>query len=218
VEFGITFQNRRFSKNSLLKKRKFPMTSESVEGTSVEQFREVCYKWVVESMREKIRTEKELIDELARHRSDGKKVVFTNGCFDLLHIGHVRYLEEAKSLGDILVVAVNSDRSTTRLKGPSRPINSQDERAEILAALACVDYVTLFDEPDPHRIISVLRPEVLVKGGDWTRETTVGREVVEADGGEVVVIPYIRGASTTGLIERIQKCYPLSSKKNSPGQ
>jgi rfaE bifunctional protein nucleotidyltransferase chain/domain len=188
------------------------------EATSVEQFRQVCYKWIVESMREKIKTEKALLTELAPHRADGKKVVFTNGCFDLLHIGHVRYLEEAKSLGDILVVAVNSDRSTTRLKGRPRPINKEDERAEILAALACVDYVTIFDEPDPHRIISVLRPDVLVKGGDWTRDTTVGREIVEAEGGEVVIIPHIRGASTTGLIDRIQKCHPTVSKKSSPGQ
>ena len=156
-------------------------------------------------MRGKIKTEKELHKELCRHRASGRRIVFTNGCFDLLHVGHVRYLEEAKSLGEILVVAINSDRSTSRLKGPSRPINSQQDRAEVLAALACVDYVTIFDEPDPHRIISVLRPHILVKGGDWTRETTIGREIVENEGGKVVVVPYVKGVSTTTIIDRIVK-------------
>lgn len=166
-------------------------------------------------MREKIKTEKELIKQLHQHKAAGRRIVFTNGCFDLLHVGHIRYLEEAKSLGEILVVAINSDRSATQLKGPSRPINAQYERAEVLAALACVDYVTIFEEPDPHRIISVLRPNILVKGGDWTRETTVGRDIVENEGGKVVVIPYVEGISTTGLIDRIIKSCMSISKKSS---
>jgi D-beta-D-heptose 7-phosphate kinase/D-beta-D-heptose 1-phosphate adenosyltransferase len=156
-------------------------------------------------MRSKIKREEELIELIDGLKAKGKSIVFTNGCFDLLHVGHVRYLEEAKSLGGVLVVAINSDRSTTHLKGPSRPINSQQERAEVVAALACVDYVTIFDEPDPHRIISVLKPNVLVKGGDWTKETTVGRRIVESGGGRVVVIPYVEGVSTTGLVDRILK-------------
>ncbi len=165
-------------------------------------------------MREKIRTEKELVKELDKHKAARKRVVFTNGCFDLLHVGHVRYLEEAKRLGEILVVAVNSDRSVTQLKGPPRPINAEHERAEVVAALACVDYVTIFDELDPYRIISVLKPNILVKGGDWTRETTVGRDIVEAEGGRVVVLPYVEEVSTTGLIDRIVARFKSISKKS----
>ncbi len=158
------------------------------------------------------------MEQLHPQRAAGRKIVFTNGCFDLLHVGHIRYLEKAKSLGDILVVAINSDHSATHLKGPSRPINPQQERAEVLAALACVDYVTTFDEPDPYRIISLLKPNVLVKGGDWTRETTVGRDIVEEEGGEVVVIPYVEGASTTGLIDRILQRCQSSPKKRFPAR
>jgi D-beta-D-heptose 7-phosphate kinase/D-beta-D-heptose 1-phosphate adenosyltransferase len=169
-------------------------------------------------VKDKIKTERALLQQIGQERAAGKKIVFTNGCFDLLHAGHVRYLEEARSLGDLLVVAINSDRSAARIKGPSRPINSQQERAEVLAALACVDYVTIFDEPDPYRIISILRPNILVKGGDWTRETTVGRDVVERDGGEVIVLPYVEGISTTGLIDRILKCCRSKAKKNSPAR
>jgi rfaE bifunctional protein nucleotidyltransferase chain/domain len=156
-------------------------------------------------MIEKIKKEKDLVKELNEHRAAGRRIVFTNGCFDLLHIGHVRYLRQAKSLGEILVVAVNSDRSVAQLKGPSRPINVQNERAEVVAALTGVDYVTIFDDIDPYRIISVLKPSILVKGGDWTKETTVGRDIVEAEGGKVVVLPYVEGISTTTLIDRIVK-------------
>ncbi|NIQ37971.1 MAG: D-glycero-beta-D-manno-heptose 1-phosphate adenylyltransferase [Proteobacteria bacterium] len=156
-------------------------------------------------MIQKIKKEKELVRELTEQRAAGRRIVFTNGCFDLLHIGHVRYLRQAKSLGEILVVAVNSDRSVARLKGPYRPINIQNERAEVIAALTCVDYVTIFDDIDPYRIISVLKPSILVKGGDWTKETTVGRDIVEAQGGKVVVLPYVEGISTTTLIDRIVK-------------
>ncbi|MBW2057473.1 MAG: D-glycero-beta-D-manno-heptose 1-phosphate adenylyltransferase [Deltaproteobacteria bacterium] len=167
-------------------------------------------------MRDKIKSEAELAEVIDRHRAAGRKVVFTNGCFDLLHVGHVRYLEKARSLGDILVVAVNSDRSAARLKGPSRPINGEQDRAEVVAALACVDYVTVFDEIDPHRIISLLRPHVLVKGGDWTRETTIGREIVEEAGGEVVIVPYVEGISTTGLIDRIVRSRGGALRRSSP--
>jgi D-beta-D-heptose 7-phosphate kinase/D-beta-D-heptose 1-phosphate adenosyltransferase len=164
-------------------------------------------------MLEKIKNEKKLLERLEVDKAAGRKIVFTNGCFDLLHVGHIRYLEQAKSLGDILVVAINSDRSVDQLKGPPRPINPQHERAEVMAALACVDYVTIFDDLDPHRIISAIKPHVLVKGGDWTKETTVGRDIVEAGGGEVVVIPYVEGISTTGLIDRIvRRCRPILRK------
>jgi D-glycero-beta-D-manno-heptose 1-phosphate adenylyltransferase len=132
-------------------------------------------------------------------------VVFTNGVFDILHPGHVRYLQAARVLGDKLVVAINSDRSVRELgKAPGRPINSEKERAEVLRALACVDEVVIFDEPDPHAIISKIQPDILVKGADWAEDAIVGRDVVEARGGKVVRIPLAAGYSTTSLIERIR--------------
>jgi D-glycero-beta-D-manno-heptose 1-phosphate adenylyltransferase len=132
-------------------------------------------------------------------------VVFTNGVFDILHPGHVRYLQAARALGDKLVVAINSDRSVRELgKAPGRPINSEKERAEVLRALACVDEVVIFDEPDPHAIISKIQPDILVKGADWAEDAIVGRDVVEARGGKVVRIPLAAGYSTTSLIERIR--------------
>ena len=133
----------------------------------------------------------------------GRKVVFTNGCFDLLHRGHVRYLAQARALGDLLVVGLNSDASVQALKGPARPIVPAGERAEVLAALEAVDYVTVFEEPTPERLIAALQPDILVKGGDWTPDTIVGRETVERRGGQVRALPYVDGASTSGLIERI---------------
>lgn len=136
-----------------------------------------------------------------------KRIVFTNGCFDLLHVGHLRYLEKAKSLGHVLIVGLNSDRSVRNLKGPSRPILPEKERAEILSGLACVDYVTIFDEPTPLNLISRLRPDVLVKGGDWTKEEVVGREVVEKLGGKVRILPFVKGSSTTNLIQTILERY-----------
>jgi D-beta-D-heptose 7-phosphate kinase/D-beta-D-heptose 1-phosphate adenosyltransferase len=156
-------------------------------------------------VREKIKTRDELQKTLQGLKERGKKVVFTNGCFDILHIGHVRYLEEARKLGDVLVVALNSDRSVRSIKGPSRPLTPEAERAEVLSALACVDYVVIFDEPDPLKLISSLVPHILVKGGDWTLESIIGREVVERAGGRVVIIPQIQGVSTSGIIERIVK-------------
>ena len=158
-------------------------------------------------MRDKIEKREDLQRIIRDLKVKGKRIVFTNGCFDLLHIGHVRYLEEAKSLGDILVVGVNSDASVRSLKGPNRPILPEEERAEILSGLGCVDYVTIFDEPTPSNLISLLLPHILVKGGDWTKEATVGWETVEGAGGEVVILPFVEGSSTSQLIETILKRY-----------
>ncbi len=158
-------------------------------------------------MKQKVKARRELLRIINDLKAEGKRIVFTNGCFDLLHIGHVRYLEEAKALGDVLVVGVNSDASVRKLKGPRRPILPEAERAEILSGLGCVDYITLFDEMDPLKLITSLRPNVLVKGGDWTKEQSVGKEVVERSGGEVVIIPFVKGASTSSLIETILKKY-----------
>jgi rfaE bifunctional protein nucleotidyltransferase chain/domain len=154
-----------------------------------------------------MKTVKELRPLLDILRATGKKIVFTNGCFDLIHTGHTRYLAKARSFGDILVVAVNSDSSVRMIKGDNRPINNEEDRMETLAALESVDFVTLFDEPDPHKIISELQPDVLVKGGDWPVEKIIGRDVVEARGGKVISVGYIEGASTTGIIEKILKKY-----------
>lgn len=138
-------------------------------------------------------------------RAGGRRVVFTNGVFDLLHPGHVRYLQEARALGDVLVVGLNADASVRRNKGPGRPINPQEERAEILAALACVDAVVIFEEDTPAEIIRVVLPDVLVKGADWAADRIVGRETVEGRGGHVVRIPLEQGHSTTGIVERVRR-------------
>lgn len=157
------------------------------------------------SQASKMKSRRELIDAVLSDRSSGKRIVFTNGCFDLLHVGHVRYLQAARALGDRLVVGVNTDRSVRSLaKGPDRPIVPEAQRAEVLAALVCVDYVTLFDEPTPLALIAEVQPDVLVKGGDWKPEQIVGRELVEARGGRVMAIPLTPDASTTGLINKIR--------------
>lgn len=148
-------------------------------------------------------------------RATGKKIVFTNGCFDLIHTGHARYLAKARSYGDVLVVAVNSDASVRKIKGEKRPINSESDRMETLAALQSVDYVTVFHELDPHRIISELQPDVLVKGGDWPIEKIIGRDIVEARGGRVITAGYMEGASTTGIIEKILQTYCIQDGKRS---
>jgi len=140
---------------------------------------------------------------VAGAKAEGKKVVFTNGCFDLLHRGHLHLLREAKKLGDILIVAINNDLSVKKLKGPKRPILPEADRAELIGALEMVDYVTLFDEADLYHLIKELQLNVLVKGGDWTREKIIGREVVEKEGGRVVAVPYLDGYSTTQMIERM---------------
>ena len=137
-------------------------------------------------------------------RYTGKEVVFTNGVFDLLHPGHVRYLQEARGQGDAMVVAVNSDRSVRANKGPTRPITPEGERAEVLAALACVDAVVVFDEDDPQQIIGRLQPDVLVKGADWAESAIIGRETVELRGGRVVRVPLAEGYSTSAIIRKIQ--------------
>jgi D-beta-D-heptose 7-phosphate kinase/D-beta-D-heptose 1-phosphate adenosyltransferase len=144
-----------------------------------------------------------LLTERERLRREGKRVVFTNGCFDLLHPGHVRYLKNARALGDALIVALNSDRSVRALKGERRPVLNEQERAEVIAALEAVDYVTVFDEQTPRELIASLLPDVLVKGGDWLVEQIVGREEVAAAGGTVLSLPYIEGSSTTDIIARI---------------
>jgi rfaE bifunctional protein nucleotidyltransferase chain/domain len=137
-------------------------------------------------------------------RYTGKEVVFTNGVFDLLHPGHVRYLRDARGQGDALIVAVNSDRSVRANKGPTRPITPEGDRAEVLAALACVDAVVVFDEDDPQQIIGRLRPDVLVKGADWAENAIIGRETVELRGGRVVRVPLAEGYSTSAIIRKIQ--------------
>jgi D-glycero-beta-D-manno-heptose 1-phosphate adenylyltransferase len=152
----------------------------------------------------KIVSQEELIQVTAREKRDGRRVVFTNGCFDLLHPGHVRCLADARALGDVLVVAVNSDRSVRGNKGPERPLVPEQDRAEVLAALASVDYVTIFDESTPRELISRVLPSVLVKGADWALEQVAGREEVEAAGGRVVSIPLASGYSTTNLVKRIR--------------
>ena len=142
---------------------------------------------------------------VARLRATGKTVVFTNGVFDLLHVGHLRYLQQARALGDALIVGLNSDRSVRANKGAGRPITPEAERAEILSALACVDGVVVFDEDTPHEIIAALQPDVLVKGADWAADAIVGRDVVEARGGRVVRVPIEAGHSTSALVEKIRR-------------
>lgn len=151
----------------------------------------------------KILSSEMLHSERERLRAEGKRLVFTNGCFDILHVGHVRYLQKARELGDILLVAINSDRTVRDLKGEGRPVMNEDERAEMLAALSAVDYVTVFDDVSPRRLISELLPDVLVKGGDYALDEIHGREEVEAAGGRVVSLPFVEGASTSGIIEKI---------------
>ena len=146
------------------------------------------------------------IATMDRLKADGKKVVFTNGCFDILHRGHVRYLYQARELGDFLIVALNSDRSVRAIKGNQRPVIPQDERAELLAALGSVDAVVIFDEDTPDKIIKLLLPDVLVKGGDWQEEDIVGADVVKGAGGKVRRIPFIQGLSTSGIIRKIEGC------------
>ena len=153
----------------------------------------------------KIVTAAQLVPLLEQARRAKRRIVFTNGCFDLMHIGHTRYLQAAKALGDLLVVGVNSDTSAKSLnKAPDRPIVGEAHRAEVLAALASVDYVVIFSEPDPLNLITALQPDVLVKGGDWPIDRIIGRDVVEGRGGTVKTIPLVPGMSTTALIERIR--------------
>jgi len=151
--------------------------------------------------KEKIKSLEELVQ--LRHTFSNQKVVFTNGCFDIIHAGHVLYLEEAKKCGDILILGLNSDSSVKRLKGNSRPINNQTDRAIVLAGLSSVDYVVIFDQDDPYDLISAIQPDVLVKGGDWKIEQIIGSDIVKRRGGEVLSLSFIEGKSTTKIIDKV---------------
>jgi D-glycero-beta-D-manno-heptose 1-phosphate adenylyltransferase len=150
-------------------------------------------------------TRDEAVGFVRELRARARTIVFTNGVFDLLHPGHVRYLQQARALGDALIVGVNSDRSVRAIKGPTRPITPENERAELIAALACVDAAVVFDEDTPWQLIAALQPDVLVKGADWAEDAIVGRDVVEARGGRVVRVPIESGYATTSLIDRIRR-------------
>jgi D-glycero-beta-D-manno-heptose 1-phosphate adenylyltransferase len=158
-------------------------------------------------MQSKILELKDLIVTLKFLRVSGKRIVFTNGCFDILHVGHVRYLGEARTKGDVLVLGLNSDVSVKSIKSDNRPVVSQDQRAEVLAGLACVDYITIFDEADPLSLIQAIKPDVLVKGADWEETNIIGSDVVKAYGGEVVRIKLVPDISTSSIIQRILKLY-----------
>lgn len=156
---------------------------------------------------DKILTLESLVTRLKKVRKAAKKIVFTNGCFDILHVGHVRYLAEARSRGDILIVGLNSDASVSLIKGARRPIVRQHHRAEVLASLACVDHIVIFEEPDPLRLIQTLKPDILVKGEDWETDAIIGAEDVRSRGGEIVRISFVEETSTTAIIQTILKRY-----------
>ncbi|MDI6743307.1 MAG: D-glycero-beta-D-manno-heptose 1-phosphate adenylyltransferase, partial [Smithella sp.] len=159
------------------------------------------------SLMDKILDRTTLKDKLDELRAQGKKIAFTNGCFDILHVGHVRYLREAKKTADVLVLALNSDSSVRSIKGEKRPVVGEQERAEIMAALEFIDFVTIFPEPTPLELINLLQPDVLLKGGDWPEEKVVGREEIRTWGGRVAIIPEIEGKSTTNIVEKIKSLY-----------
>lgn len=168
-----------------------------------------------EASSERTNLRRETLRVLEQARAAGKKIVFTNGCFDLLHIGHVRYLTEARALGDLLVVGLNSDSSVRALKGESRPIVSELERREMLLALRPVDAVCIFDEPTPLELIQEVRPQVLVKGGDWAVEQIVGHEFVQSIGGQTRSLPYVPGHSTTEIVDRIERAVAGEQRRGS---
>ncbi|MDD3294001.1 MAG: D-glycero-beta-D-manno-heptose 1-phosphate adenylyltransferase, partial [Geobacteraceae bacterium] len=155
----------------------------------------------------KIKNLDALADLVAREKLKGRRVAFTNGCFDLLHVGHVKYLQKARSYGDLLVLGLNSDASVRRLKGEKRPLIGQSERAHILAALDCIDYVVIFEEDTPIKLLETIRPHVLVKGGDYTPDRVVGKDLVESYGGRVELVDFVDGRSTTNIIEKILQNY-----------
>jgi len=163
------------------------------------------------SLSRKFFSRTEFLPERKRLADAGLKLVFTNGCFDLLHLGHIEYLEKARALGDRLMVAINTDASVQTMKGDGRPIIPEAERVEVLAALACVDYVTVFDEPTPREIIRAVLPDVLAKGSDWAPDEIVGREEVEAAGGRVVSIDFLPGYSTSAIIDTVLRNYGKKS-------
>ena len=156
---------------------------------------------------DKILTLEDLVTRLGKVRKSGQKIVFTNGCFDIMHVGHVRYLADAGSEGDLLVVGLNSDASVRMIKGDKRPIVRLNHRAEVLASLGCVDFIVVFDEPDPLKLIQTLKPDVLVKGEDWTEDAIVGAEFVKSQGGKIVRISFVEELSTTAIIEKILQRY-----------
>ena len=158
-------------------------------------------------MRSKILKLSDLVKTIEGLREAGKRIVFTNGCFDILHVGHVRYLAAARSKGDALVLGLNSDASVKSIKPDKRPIVDQDQRAEVLSGLACVDYITIFDEPDPLALIRTIKPDVLIKGADWEEAEIIGSDVVKSYGGNVVRIEVVSGISTSRIIEKILKVY-----------
>ncbi|MEA1936419.1 MAG: D-glycero-beta-D-manno-heptose 1-phosphate adenylyltransferase [Thermodesulfobacteriota bacterium] len=160
----------------------------------------------------KIYSREKLKEILDKHRTHGKKIVFTNGCFDILHVGHTRYLRKARNLGDVLVLALNSDLSVKAIKGERRPLIPEDERADVVSSLESVDYVTIFNEHTPLELIECLKPDIIVKGGDWSEEDVVGRESVRKQGGKVVIIPEIKGASTTNIIEKVKSAWNSNTK------
>lgn len=149
----------------------------------------------------------ELKEKLDALRKEGKKIAFTNGCFDLLHVGHVRYLKEAGKTADVLVLALNSDSSVRAIKGLKRPLVPEQERAEILAALECIDFITIFSEPTPLELICLLKPDVLIKGGDWAEEQIVGRDEIRQWGGRVKIIAEVAGKSTTNIVDKVMAAY-----------
>ncbi len=155
----------------------------------------------------KILDKKILKDTLEALRKEGKKIAFTNGCFDILHVGHVRYLKEAKKTADILVLALNSDASVRAIKGAKRPLVSGEERAEVLAALECIDFITMFEELTPLELICYLKPDILIKGGDWPEDRIVGRDEIKKWGGHVTIIPEVAGKSTTNIVDKIISAY-----------
>ena len=165
----------------------------------------------------KITPRNELKATVERLKREGKKVVFTNGCFDILHAGHTRYLREARKMGDALILALNSDSSVRSIKGPMRPIVPEAERAEVVASLDSVDYVTVFDELTPLELIEFLRPDVIVKGGDWAEKDIVGAETVRKWGGRVAIMPMIEGASTTNIIDKVLQVYRSGDEAGKRG-
>ena len=167
---------------------------------------------VLFSVNQKVKNLPALLPIIRRLKKQGKRIVFTNGCFDLLHLGHVTYLDRAKSKGDLLVVGINSDRSVRTIKGKERPLVPQSDRARVLAGLGSVDYVTVFDEPTPLSLIRAIGPNVLVKGADWAKGNIVGGDFVEHRGGKVVTIPLVKGISTSEIIKRIVKRYAKKKK------
>lgn len=158
----------------------------------------------VEHIRSKFLSLPQLLERLNAVR-EGKRVAFTNGCFDIIHRGHVSYLAQARDLGDLLVLGLNSDSSVRRLKGPTRPVNDEESRALVLASLECVDYVVLFDEDTPYRLIDAVQPDILVKGGDYQIDQIVGYDIVKARGGEVLTLPFVDGFSSTSIINRLKQ-------------